>query len=1025
MDQLRELARLVSRKKLKKISILGKSKNYKIDQLYDLLTDDKITSETVLHRTLDRGSGAQGVEDMKKELKETLVDMLFLIDVNQPINSDPHLAYEAAWRMWSAANLLLLKNEITSGIEYAEKALRLADQFEFIDLSLQIVKQLRKIYATYLGNEQQFNHYNQRYQDYKDAVMTLAIAKEEYLKVILASEQPPNELTTLAEITKTSYLRLAPLAQQHPYYEIHLYKFHLEATYYYLAGKYSEGIATCQLAVDFLQEKPFDLKSSIIGFKYQQLLCFAKQHDYEQVINKLREGYDLLGERDDLTFAKFSELGFLLFIHGKRYDEAQWCYQQMQNRIAAKNIDSNTEFIWKTYGAYLYFLSFPHSPENAEKINSRPKKFASTPISIHKNERYLAVPRLLIQLLLALQGQNYKLAVTIIAALNQYTARYLKNDGYYRSNCLLNMIKQLPEAGFHRSAVERYTIKFQEKLSAYPCELLYQEQENEVIPYERLWKMLLALLPTKRRVKTPPPEKAGARKKLSSTNADSFSASTLQLQELTSIVSRKKLMKLSVPGQQKDSKLDELYLFFSSSKTISESEIAFSLYGKDERFPAYLKLKSKLKGRLIDLLFLVDKNQAIGDDTSIAYEEAWRQWSSVNLMYLKGAFTTCTEYAEQVLALTMRFEHIDLSLEAVKMLRTIAALHQKDEKQFLYYNQLFEKYQEVSLAEAKVEEYYEKMMILAINKISNSKEIALLGEQLFKELAPMLEKYSEFSIHRFIRSIQLTYLLNSQAYQETIDASQQAIDFLSGKQINFRNTLTGLLSHQLVCYTQLKDYENGRKKLTDCLEAIGEDHSRTYFKVTELGVILSLHSKHYQEAYELAYDTINNNNLKKQIKAVRENWKITQTYIHYLIVLGQVKPMANDEVFTNFRLGKFLNEVPVFSKDKRGMNIPILIIQLLLNIALKRYDQVFDRIDAIEKYTSRYIRHDDHYRSNCFIKMLLQIPISGFDRKMAEKNARRYRLKLSQEPLEIANQPHEVEIIPYEDIWDLALASLH
>lgn len=496
------------------------------------------------------------------------------------------------------------------------------------------------------------------------------------------------------------------------------------------------------------------------------------------------------------------------------------------------------------------------------------------------------------------------------------------------------------------------------------------------------------------------------------------------LSELVNLVTRKKLMKLSILGKTKQSKLDELYLLFAEGTVSTDNEAAAIMYAETSSYPAYQKLKSKLKHRLVTMLFLVDQDQEVGEDAALAYEEAWRLWSSANLMLVKGAVSAGLDQAEQALALALRFEHVDLVMQITKVLRKTYAAYYTDEDKFNYYHHLYQAYEDISKAEAKVEEYYGRLMLLAVNEVSNSQEIATLGKALFAELAPMLETYQQFSIHRFIRSIQLTYLLNIQAYEETIQASQEAIDFFSSKPMNLRSTLTGLLSHQLVCYTQLKDYENGRDKLKECQAVIGNDYTRSYFKVRELGVVLFLHSKHYQEAYQLTYQTVTNKKLAKQNLATTENWKITQAYLHYLIFIGQVEPKPEDEVFTRFRLGKFLNEVPVFSKDKRGMNIPILILQVLFNIALKRYDQVFDRSEAIEKYTTRYIRKDDHYRSNCFIKMLLQIPNSGFSRRAAEKAGQKYRVKMDVVPLEIANQPHEVEIIPYEDLWEFALASL-
>ena len=73
-------------------------------------------------------------------------------------------------------------------------------------------------------------------------------------------------------------------------------------------------------------------------------------------------------------------------------------------------------------------------------------------------------------------------------------------------------------------------------------------------------------------------------------------------------------MKLSILGQNDHSKLDELYLLIAHQKVQSDDEAAELLYDADSSLPAYQKLRSKLKGRLVDMLFLVDTEEDINDD---------------------------------------------------------------------------------------------------------------------------------------------------------------------------------------------------------------------------------------------------------------------------------------------------------------------------------------------------------------------------------------------------------------------------
>jgi hypothetical protein len=123
-------------------------------------------------------------------------------------------------------------------------------------------------------------------------------------------------------------------------------------------------------------------------------------------------------------------------------------------------------------------------------------------------------------------------------------------------------------------------------------------------------------------------------------------------------------------------------------------------------------------------------------------------------------------------------------------------------------------------------------------------------------------------------------------------------------------------------------------------------------------------------------------------------------------------------------MGKFINEISLFSKDKGGMNISILIIQILYAIAEKDYTKSSDRIDGIAKYCSRYLKDDSTFRSNTFIKMLLQIPQANFHREASTRKTEKLFKQLQTVPLASANQAHEIEIIPYEVLWEMALESL-
>ena len=56
--------------------------------------------------------------------------------------------------------------------------------------------------------------------------------------------------------------------------------------------------------------------------------------------------------------------------------------------------------------------------------------------------------------------------------------------------------------------------------------------------------------------------------------------------------------------------------------------------------------------------------------------------------------------------------------------------------------------------------------------------------------------------------------------------------------------------------------------------------------------------------------------------------------------------------------------------------------------------------------------------------MLLEIPKASFHKIGAERKAAPFVKKLSKSSLEVANQTHSIEILPYEDLWPMVIGML-
>ncbi|HMQ62131.1 MAG TPA: hypothetical protein PKE06_15760 [Flavilitoribacter sp.] len=496
--------------------------------------------------------------------------------------------------------------------------------------------------------------------------------------------------------------------------------------------------------------------------------------------------------------------------------------------------------------------------------------------------------------------------------------------------------------------------------------------------------------------------------------------------ELVGVASRNKVRHIEIIGEEKpgkkETKINLLYDAIREERVKSDEEAAEFL-GLDVHTTAYRNVKNSLKKRLLNTIFFIDVKRAIYNEQQSAYFNCWREWAAVKILVGKGAHRSSLELCQKILQVAKEFEFVDLILDVSRQLRLYYGTIEGDKKKFEEYSQIYRCYEEALTVENRLEEYYCDLTIDSIRSKSASDETYGKAMSLLPTIDCYLARFNYFRIQFLGRMIKIAARMMKNDYRSTLETCEEGLAFFETKKFEVKIPVSAFLHQKLVCHLQLGQFEEGMDAAEKSLQLIQEG-SYNWFKNHELRFLLSMHTRKYGEGYKTWDRAITNSGYKYLDESSKEKWAIYGFFLHYLFLLGKFTPDQDETRFNNFRLGKFLNQVPTYSQDKRGLNVPILIAQILFLIMKKDLDEVIDRMEAIEKYCSRYLRHDDLFRSNCFIKMLLQMPDAGFHRAAVTRKAQKYVDKLEEVPLEIAEQPFEVEIIPYLDLWQFAMDSL-
>lgn len=499
------------------------------------------------------------------------------------------------------------------------------------------------------------------------------------------------------------------------------------------------------------------------------------------------------------------------------------------------------------------------------------------------------------------------------------------------------------------------------------------------------------------------------------------------LNELVYIVGRNKVKGINMKDlylNHHSSKLSQFYQGLSDGLFQSDEDARTLIYPEDQDTDKFRTLKSQLKKRLLNYLFFIDLELPTFTDRQKAFLECNKQWAMTNILFGRGARNAGVETAEKLLKKALHFEFNEIVVDVSKLLRFHFGVIAGNKKKYKKYKHIYERHELYYLNENRIEGYYTDVIFSSFSQKNSKIKLERNLEFAMQKIRPLLAQTPSYKAQLYGYLTEVILHASQFENHKMIDACQKAIAFFESKSYQANTPLQIFYYQQLIAFTQLGKFEKGKRVAERCLSLL-EEGTFNWFKYYESYFILATHTSQYSVAYKIFDLVVNHPRFLAMPEETKEIWKIYEAYLHLLQRSKKLQGLNMDTTaLSKFRLGRFLNEIPVYSKEKRGMNIAVLVIQILLSIQKGEYNKAIDRIEAIEKYCTRYLRNEETLRSYYFIKMLLVIPSQSFHKEAVLRHTKNFQEKLNKLPLEIANQDHKIEVIPYEELWNLGIQLL-
>jgi hypothetical protein len=499
--------------------------------------------------------------------------------------------------------------------------------------------------------------------------------------------------------------------------------------------------------------------------------------------------------------------------------------------------------------------------------------------------------------------------------------------------------------------------------------------------------------------------------------------------EISRIVTKKKVRKIEVFDSatldSANSKFAEFYEALMAGKFKNDRDAATFLYDCSPTDDKYRQLKSRFRKRLLNTLFFLDTNTPSTANYDRAYFSCNKEWTLVRILIVNNAHLTAVDQAKTVLSTALKYRFADVIVNCCRILRQYASLA-GNEAEFEEYDTRLKEYSLVLEAETQSEELYQRVLLQYSKPAGEIVHLVEKFGEYCDALVALSESYSASSIVYYNMLLVWTYRFEIQRdYENMLQVCARAEQYIEeNPDFLQQDKLATFHLKKMSAYLHLRDFKNGRANVEKSLQLFQEG-SDEWFLFMEYYLLLAFHTDNFLNVFAIFNRAKANPKFKKLDSDSREKWKVYEVYMSYFLESnkGQQAEAFKAQAKKNFKVSRFLNDAVLYPKEQRVLSIHLLIAQLLFLLDNNNLVQAAEKVDRLKSYIPKQLENQEHFRMIQFIRLLNQLAKANFQPNNLENTEKHYD-HLIEQPFFYRGLLNELEIVPFEKLWNHILARL-
>ena len=462
-----------------------------------------------------------------------------------------------------------------------------------------------------------------------------------------------------------------------------------------------------------------------------------------------------------------------------------------------------------------------------------------------------------------------------------------------------------------------------------------------------------------------------------------------------------------------NSKFAQFYEGLATGKIKNDLEAAQLIYKASPTDPKYRQLKSRFRKRLFNTLFLLDATDTIAEDENRnRFVQIQKQWSLTLIIHQHKARKTAINMARSLLILCGKYEFHRLAVDIAHFLWKDAVL-QQDMKNITHYETQRKKHEAFYRAEREAEEIFLINRLQLKQKESGLEEVNLnLGKDAEK-LVQLAEKHPSAEIYFYMYHIWILHYREQGNYRTMAQICQQA-------QKQIKNFAYWPDADKIQTFVIQEMYAAwGQKDLKAAAHLIEQNEKKLrknfplWLEFMELYFLTASYARDYTRMLSI-YNRVSEQTLIHEMEPdAKGKWQLFRAYLYLLCDCEVLKSTPADPRM-------YQEDMAHIRWDKNIKKQWKLVFLLSDMVASGKPDTAIFRANQGLKTQAKDYNNQAVIRRSVFLKLLERLHRANYSKKQLRLTDKYYQqLRATQKS--ISNHMRQLEVIPYEHLWEILL----